>query len=60
MLKTYKDRYNNNKNFYHFNIFGLRFRVATNTRGSNKFGTYTTSRGRVLNIGRKYICFIPV
>ena len=60
MLKTYKDRHNNNKNFYHFNIFGLRFRVATNTRGSNKFGTYTTSRGRVLNIGRKYICFIPV
>ena len=60
MIKLYKDSYNNNKNFYHFNIFGLRFRVATNTRGSNKFGTYTTSRGRVLNIGRKYICFIPV
>ena len=60
MIKLYKDSYNNNKNFYHFNIFGLRFRVATNTRGLTKYGTYRTARGRVLNIGRKYICFIPV
>ena len=60
MIKLYKDSYNNNKNFYHFNIFGLKFRVATNTRGFNKYGTYRTARGRVLNVGRKYICFIPV
>jgi len=38
----------------------LKFRVATNTRGFNKYGTYKTNRGRVLNFGRKYMCFIPM
>ena len=60
MLKIFKDSYNNNKNFYHFNVLGFKFRVATNTRNLNKFNTYSTKRGRVLNIGKKYICFMPV
>ena len=47
------------KFFYHFDLFGLKFRIATNTRGFNKYGTYKTNRGRVINFGRKYICFIP-
>ena len=37
---------------------GVKFRVATNTRGFNKYGTYTTQRGRVFNIGKKYLCFM--
>ena len=60
MIKVFTDSENNNKHFYHFYLFGLKFRIATNTRGFNKYGTYRTARGRVLNIGRKYICFIPV
>ena len=60
MLKIFRDSYDNKKFFYHFNLFGLKFRVATNTRGFNKYGTYRTNRGRVLNFGRKYICFIPM
>ena len=60
MIKVFTDSYDNKKFFYHFNLFGLKFRIATNTRGFNKYGTYTTGRGRVLNFGRKYICFIPM
>jgi hypothetical protein len=60
MLKIFRDSQSNNKYFYHFNLFGLKFRVATNTRGFNKYGTYRTNRGRVLNFGRKYMCFIPM
>ena len=60
MIKVFTDSYDNKKFFYHFNIFGLKFRIATNTRGFNKYGTYATGRGRVLNFGRKYICFIPM
>ena len=58
MIKVFEDRYNGLKKFYHFNLFGVKFRVATNTRGFNKYGTYTTNRGRVFNIGRKYLCFM--
>ena len=60
MLKIFRDSQSKSKYFYHFNLFGLRFRIATNTRGFNKYGTYATGRGRVLNFGRKYICFIPM
>jgi len=60
MIKIFRDSQNNNKIFYHFNLFGLKFRVATKTRGFNKYGTYRTSMGRVVNFGRKYMCFIPM
>ncbi len=59
MVKNFKDSQNNLKNFYHFNVLGFKFRVATNTRTFNKYGTYRTGRGRVLNFGRKYMCLIP-
>jgi hypothetical protein len=59
MIKIFKDKNSNSKYFYHFNFNWLKFRVATNTRGFNKYGTYKTNRGRVINFGRKYICFIP-
>ena len=60
MLKIFRDSQSNRKYFYHFNLFGLKFRIATNTRGFNKYGTYRTNRGRVLNFGKKYVCFIPM
>ncbi len=59
MIKIFKDKNSDSKYFYHFNIFGFKFRGATNTRGFNKYGTYKTNRGRVFNLGRKYICFMP-
>jgi len=58
MLKIFEDKYNGLKRFYHFNLLGVKFRVATNTRGFNKYGTYATQRGRVINIGRQYLCFM--
>jgi len=60
MIKVFRDSESSNKFFYHFNLFGLKFRIATNTRGFNKYGTYKTNRGRVVNFGRKYMCFIPM
>ena len=58
-IKIFRDSESMQKFFYHFDLFGLKFRVATYTRGFNKYGTYITRRGRVINFGRKYICFIP-
>ena len=58
-IKIFRDSESMQKFFYHFDLFGLKFRVATNTRGFNKYGTYRTRRGRVINFRRKYICFIP-
>lgn len=58
-IKIFRDSESMQKFFYHFDLFGLKFRVATNTRAFNKYGTYRTKRGRVINFGRKYICFIP-
>ena len=58
MLRIFEDTYNDLKRFYHFNLFGVKFRVATNTRSFNKYGTYATQRGRVINIGRQYLCFM--
>ena len=58
-IKIFRDSESMQKFFYHFDLFGLKFRVATNTRCFNKYGTYRTRRGRVINFGRKYICFIP-
>lgn len=58
-IKIFRDSESMQKFFYHFDLFGLKFRVATNTRSFNKYGTYRTRRGRVINFGRKYICFIP-
>ena len=59
-IKTFKDKSNKNKNFYHVKILGFKFRVATNTRGMFKATrfTYATGRGRVVNVGSKYICFM--
>ena len=39
-LKTFKDSYDSSKNFYHVKVFGIKFRVATRTRGikSNYIG----------------------
>ena len=61
MLKTFRDRQSYDKKFYHVNMFGFKFRVATNTRGKGgtKYNTYQTGRGQVLNLGRQYMCFIP-
>jgi len=50
-IKTFKDRYNNNKKFHHVNLLGLKFRIANNKR-SSKLDTriiYRTSRGIVFN-----------
>ena len=61
MIKVFTDSYDNKKFFYHFNLFGLKFRIATNTRGFNKYGTYKTNRGRVLNFAENiyalFLCF---
>ena len=51
-IKIFRDSESMQKFFYHFDLFGLKFRVATNTRGFNKYGTYRTRRGRVINFGR--------
>ena len=61
MLRLFRDKQSYDKKFYHINMFGFKFRVATNTRGKGgtKYNTYQTGRGRVLNLGRQYMCFIP-
>lgn len=60
-IKTFKDSYNNNKKFHHFNIMGLKFRVANNKR-SYKTRTepiYKTDRGIVFNLfDKRYLCLI--
>tara|TARA_R110001606_G_scaffold121128_2_gene253120 strand:- start:138 stop:347 length:210 start_codon:yes stop_codon:yes gene_type:complete len=57
-IKTFKDKQFPRKHFHHVSILGFKFRIAVNTRGYKKYGTYKTSRGRVINVGRKYICFM--
>tara|TARA_A100000172_G_C2939435_1_gene75138 strand:+ start:188 stop:421 length:234 start_codon:yes stop_codon:yes gene_type:complete len=58
-LKTFKDSYDSAKNFYHVKVFGIKFRVATRTRGmKSNYTTYKTGRGRVITLGRKYICIM--
>ena len=32
-IKTFEDRYNNNKKFHHVNLMGFKFRVANNKNG---------------------------
>ena len=59
MLRLFRDSKTYDKKFYHFNVMGWKFRVATNTRTFSKFGSYLTGRGRVFNFGRQYMCFIP-
>ena len=60
-IKTFEDRYNNNKKFHHVNLLGLKFRVETYPRSkrlSNKI-LYSTDRGLVLNVlPNRYICLI--
>ena len=60
-IKTFEDRYNNNKKFHHVNVLGLKFRVANNKRSkrlSNKI-LYYTDRGIVFNlIPSRYLCLI--
>ena len=58
-IKTFKDKSNKNKNFYHVNILGFKFRVGFHVRTKlKKINTYATGRGRVFNLGRSYICFM--
>ena len=60
-IKTFKDKYNNNKKFHHVNLLGLKFRIANNKR-STKLDTriiYRTSRGIVFNgLASRYLCLI--
>jgi len=50
-IKTFKDRYNNNKKFHHVNLLGLKFRIANNKRSTrlDNRTIYKTSRGIVFN-----------
>ena len=60
-IKTFEDRYNNNKKFHHINILGLKFRIANNKRSSTRETRtlYKTNRGIVLNLfAKRYICLI--
>ena len=60
-IKTFEDRYNNNKKFHHVNLLGLKFRIAKNKRSSTRETRkiYRTDRGLVLNVlPNRYICLI--
>ena len=60
-IKTFEDRYNNNKKFHHVNLMGLKFRVANNKRSKRKSNKvfYSTSRGLVFNLlPSRYLCLI--
>ena len=60
-IKTFEDRYNNNKKFHHVNLLGLKFRIANNKRSSTRETRkiYRTNRGVVLNVlPNRYICLI--
>ena len=35
-IKTFEDKYNNNKKFHHVNMLGFKFRVAKNKRSKRK------------------------
>ncbi len=60
-IKTFKDRYNNNKKFHHVNLLGLKFRIANNKRSTrlDNRTIYKTSRGIVFNgLASRYLCLI--
>jgi len=60
-IKTFTDRDNPKKKFHHFNIMGLRFRVANNKRTyRTRWETvYKTDRGIVFNgFDNRYLCLI--
>ena len=60
-IKTFEDRYNNNKKFHHVNLLGLKFRIANNKRSSTKETRKIcrTDIGLVWNVlPNRYICLI--
>ncbi len=60
-IKTFKDKYNNNKKFHHVNLLGLKFRIANNKRSTrlDNRTIYKTSRGIVFNgLASRYLCLI--
>jgi len=60
-IKTFNDKYNNNKKFHHVNLLGLKFRIANNKRSSrvDNRTIYKTSRGIVFNgLASRYLCLI--
>ena len=60
-VKTFRDKYNNNKKFHHVNLLGLKFRIANNKRSSrvDNRAIYKTSRGIVFNFFEsRYLCLI--
>lgn len=60
-IKTFKDRYNNDKKFHHVNLLGLKFRIANNKRSTrlDNRTIYKTSRGIVFNgLASRYLCLI--
>ena len=60
-IKTFEDKYNNNKKFHHVNLLGLKFRIANNKRSSrvDNRTIYKTSRGIVFNgLASRYLCLI--
>ena len=60
-IKTFEDKYNNNKKFHHVNLLGLKFRIANNKRSTrlDNRTIYKTSRGIVFNgLESRYLCLI--
>ena len=60
-IKTFNDKYNNNKKFHHVNLLGLKFRIANNKRSKrlDNRTIYKTSRGIVFNgLASRYLCLI--
>ena len=60
-IKTFKDKYNNDKKFHHVNLLGLKFRIANNKRSTrlDNRTIYRTSRGIVFNgLASRYLCLI--
>ena len=60
-IKTFVDRENSNKKFYHVKVLGLKFRVETYKRSkrlSNKI-IYSTNSGIVFNLlPKRYFRFM--
>jgi len=60
-IKTFNDKYNNDKKFHHVNLLGLKFRIANNKRSTrlDNRTIYKTSRGIVFNgLSNRYLCLI--
>ena len=60
-IKTFNDKYNNDKKFHHVNLLGLKFRIANNKRSTrlDNRTIYKTSRGIVFNgLASRYLCLI--